>query len=54
MGHYMIAGGGSSLPSCWWVGDGLGILPDVIVDQHFQNRNRMARNQCDRWLIQIG
>jgi len=25
------------------LGTGLGILPDVIVDQHFQNRNRMAR-----------
>jgi len=42
----MIAGGGSgSLPNRALVelGTGLGILPDVIVDQHFQNRNRMAR-----------
>jgi cyanophycinase len=46
MGHHMIAGGGSGeSPNRALVelGTGLGILPDVIVDQHFQNRNRMAR-----------
>ena len=46
MGHHMIAGGGSGeSPNRTLVemGTGLGILPEVIVDQHFQNRNRMAR-----------
>jgi len=46
MGHYMIAGGGSGESpnrSLVDMATGLGILPDVIVDQHFQNRNRMAR-----------
>ena len=46
MGHHMIAGGGSGeSPNRALVelGTGLGILPEVIVDQHFQNRNRMAR-----------
>lgn len=46
MGHEMIAGGGSgSSPNRSLVDltNGLGILPDLIVDQHFHNRNRMAR-----------
>ena len=46
MGDHMIAGGGSGeSPNRMLVemGPGLGILPEVIVDQHFQNRNRMAR-----------
>lgn len=46
MGHDMIAGGGSGeSPNRALVdlGIGLGIVPEVIVDQHFQNRNRMAR-----------
>jgi cyanophycinase len=32
--------GGNPLPE---VGDGLGLLPDVVIDQHFQNRNRLKR-----------
>jgi cyanophycinase len=46
MGHHMIAGGGSgSSPNRSLVDltNGLDILPEVIVDQHFHNRNRMAR-----------
>lgn len=46
MGHHMIAGGGSGESPNRCLVDmavGLGILPDVIVDQHFHNRNRMAR-----------
>ncbi len=46
MGHYMIAGGGSGdSPNKEMVSMsiGLGIIPDIIVDQHFHNRNRMAR-----------
>ncbi|NEP42078.1 MULTISPECIES: cyanophycinase [Okeania] len=46
MGHQMIASGGSgSSPNKSLVDltTGLGILPDLIVDQHFHNRNRMAR-----------
>ena len=46
MGHHMIAGGGSGESpnrSLVDLGTGLGILPKIIVDQHFQNRNRMAR-----------
>ena len=46
MGYHMIAGGGSgSSPNRSLVDmtNGLGILPDMIVDQHFHNRNRMAR-----------
>jgi cyanophycinase len=46
MGHHMIAGGGSGESpnrSLVDMATGLGILPDVIVDQHFHNRNRMAR-----------
>jgi len=46
MGHHMIAGGGSGESPNRSLVDlttGLGILPEIIVDQHFQNRNRMAR-----------
>jgi len=46
MGHHMIAGGGSGESPNRSLVDmavGLGIFPDVIVDQHFHNRNRMAR-----------
>ncbi|HEY9736509.1 MAG TPA: cyanophycinase, partial [Trichocoleus sp.] len=46
MGHHMIAGGGSGESPNRSLVDmttGLGILPDIIVDQHFHNRNRMGR-----------
>ncbi len=46
MGHHMIAGGGSGESPNRALVDlatGLGIIPEVIVDQHFMNRNRMAR-----------
>lgn len=46
MGHHMIAGGGSGESPNRSLVDmavGLGILPHVIVDQHFHNRNRMGR-----------
>ncbi|MBD2460472.1 cyanophycinase [Oscillatoria sp. FACHB-1407] len=46
MGQHMIAGGGSGESPNRSLVDlttGLGIIPDVIVDQHFHNRNRMAR-----------
>ncbi|NJL45402.1 MAG: cyanophycinase [Leptolyngbyaceae cyanobacterium SM2_3_12] len=46
MGHHMIAGGGSGETPNRSLVDmaiGLGFVPDVIVDQHFHNRNRMAR-----------
>lgn len=46
MGHHMIAGGGSGESpnrSLVDMATGLGILPYAIVDQHFHNRNRMAR-----------
>lgn len=46
MGHHMIAGGGSGESPNRALVDmavGLGILPNVIVDQHFHNRNRMGR-----------
>lgn len=46
MGHHMIAGGGSGESpnrSLVDMATGLGIIPDIIVDQHFHNRNRMAR-----------
>lgn len=46
MGYHMISGGGSGeSPHKEMVNmsTGLGILPDIIVDQHFHNRNRMAR-----------
>lgn len=46
MGHHMIAGGGSGESpnrSLVDMATGLGILPNVIVDQHFHNRNRICR-----------
>lgn len=46
MGLHMIAGGGSGESPNRSLVDmttGLGIIPEVIVDQHFHNRNRMAR-----------
>ncbi|MDJ0714033.1 MAG: cyanophycinase [Prochloraceae cyanobacterium] len=46
MGHHMIAGGGSGESPNRALVDmamGLAIIPEVIVDQHFHNRNRMAR-----------
>lgn len=46
MGHHMIAGGSSGEPPNRALVDmatGLGIIPEVIVDQHFHNRNRIAR-----------
>lgn len=46
MGHHMIAGGSSGESpnrSLVDMATGLAIIPEVIVDQHFLNRNRMAR-----------
>lgn len=46
MGHYMIAGGGSGESpnrSLVDITTGLSIIPELLVDQHFHNRNRMAR-----------
>ncbi len=46
MGHHMIAGGGSGESPNRALVDmavGLGIFSNVIVDQHFHNRNRMGR-----------
>ncbi len=46
MGYYMIAGGGSGESPNRSLVDmttGLGIIPELVVDQHFHNRNRMAR-----------
>lgn len=46
MGYHMIAGGGSGASpnrSLVDMAEGLNIIPEVIVDQHFHNRNRMAR-----------
>jgi cyanophycinase len=46
MGHHMIAGGGSGESpnrSLVDMATGLGLIPEVIVDQHFHNRNRMVR-----------
>ena len=46
MGHHMIAGGGSGEwpnRSLVDMAMGLGIVPELIVDQHFHNRNRMTR-----------
>ncbi|BAU44365.1 cyanophycinase [Leptolyngbya sp. O-77] len=46
MGQHMIAGGGSGEPpnrSLVDLTSGLNIIPEVLVDQHFHNRNRMAR-----------
>lgn len=46
LGHHMIAGGGSGSapnPGLVDLDTGFGILPAAIVDQHFHNRNRLAR-----------
>jgi cyanophycinase len=46
MGYHMIAGGSSGEwpnRSLVDMAVGLGIFPEIIVDQHFHNRNRMAR-----------
>lgn len=46
MGEAMIASGSSGEspnPSLVDLTQGLGILPELLVDQHFHNRNRMAR-----------
>lgn len=46
MGEIMIAGGTSGESpnqSLVDLTEGLGILPELVVDQHFHNRNRMAR-----------
>ena len=46
MGHHMIAGGSSGESPNRALVDmamGLSIIPEIIVDQHFHNRNRMAR-----------
>jgi cyanophycinase len=46
MGEKMIAGGSSGESpnrSLVDLADGLGIIPELLVDQHFHNRNRMAR-----------
>ena len=46
MGYQMIAGGSSGeCPNRALVdlAMGLGIIPEVLVDQHFHNRNRLAR-----------
>jgi cyanophycinase len=61
MGYHMIAGGGSGESPNHSLVDltlGLGILPEVLVDQHFHNRNRMGRLMsaivCHPTLIGIG
>jgi cyanophycinase len=46
MGHHMIAGGSSGESPNRALIDmamGLALIPEVMVDQHFHNRNRMAR-----------
>ncbi len=46
MGHYMISGGSSAESPNRALVDmstGLSIIPEVLVDQHFYNRNRLAR-----------
>ncbi len=46
LGHHMIAAGGSGEAPNHGLVDletGFGILPGAIVDQHFHNRNRLAR-----------
>jgi cyanophycinase len=46
MSHHMIAGGGSGESpnrSLVDMATGLDILPDLVVDQHFHNRNRFSR-----------
>ncbi len=46
MGHHMISGGSSAESpnrSLVDMATGLNIIPGVLVDQHFYNRNRLAR-----------
>lgn len=46
MGELMIAGGSSGESpnrSLVDLAEGLGFVPELVVDQHFHNRNRMAR-----------
>jgi cyanophycinase len=46
MGEKMIAGGSSGEspnPGLVDLSEGLGIVPELLIDQHFHNRNRMAR-----------
>ncbi|AFZ33926.1 cyanophycinase [Stanieria cyanosphaera PCC 7437] len=46
MGYHMIAGGSSGESPNRSLVDmamGLGIIPEILVDQHFHNRNRLAR-----------
>ncbi len=46
MGYHMISGGGSGESphkDIVNMSTGLGILPEIVVDQHFHNRNRMIR-----------
>ena len=46
MGHQMIAGGRSGeCPNRSLVdmATGFGVIPEVLIDQHFHNRNRLAR-----------
>ncbi len=46
MGHHMISGGSSAESPNRALVDmstGLNIIPEVLVDQHFYNRNRLAR-----------
>jgi cyanophycinase len=46
MGTAMISGGGSGespQKQLVTMGTGLSFLPEILVDQHFHNRNRMAR-----------
>ncbi|MGL4881446.1 MAG: cyanophycinase [Waterburya sp.] len=46
MGHHMISGGSSAESPNRSLVDlavGLGVIPKVLVDQHFYNRNRLAR-----------
>lgn len=46
MGEKMIAGGSSGESpnrSLVDLSEGLGVIPELLVDQHFHNRNRMAR-----------
>ncbi len=46
LGHHMIAAGGSGEAPNYGLVEietGFGILPGAIIDQHFHNRNRLAR-----------
>jgi cyanophycinase len=46
IGHYMIAGGGSGEPPNRSLVDmalGLSLIPEIIADCHFHNRNRITR-----------